>query len=154
VIAPQRVAPQPTPPQRTPPEPRRLERVRHATKRRTRRSRRRLHRPVFAVVTLACIVLGAMLLYVGLQARVTSLNFALSRAERERTAVLDDTQRLEDRIARLQSPERLAALAVKLKLHDPHVYAVVRIPEPKAQPRPTGSALAFFGAWLSNSGVK
>jgi len=152
VIAPQRVAPQYAPPQRTPHELRRLDLVRNATKRRTRRTRRRLHRPVFAVVTLACVLLGAMLLYVGLQAHLTSLNFALSRVEHERAALLDDTQRLDDRIARLQSPERLAALATKLKLHDPHVYAVVRIPEPKAQPRPTG--LAFFGAWVSNTGVK
>ena len=52
-----------------------------------------------------------------------------------------------DKIARLQSPERLAALAGKLRLHDPHVYAVVRVPEPKAQPKPTG--LAFFGTWFA-----
>ncbi len=77
--------------------------------------------------------------------------FRSVRAERERTALANDAQRLDDKIARLQSPERLAALAGKLRLHDPHVYAVVRVPEPKAQPKPTG--LAFFGTWFS-SGVK
>jgi hypothetical protein len=138
----QRAVPQPAGP-----ELRRIDRVRHATKRRTRRSRRRLNRPVFAVAMLALALLVPLLAYVTLTANVTSLSFALVRAERERTAVANDAQRLDDKIARLQSPERLAALAGKLRLHDPHVYAVVRIPEPKAQPRPTG--LAFFGTWFS-----
>jgi hypothetical protein len=141
MIAAQRVAPQPAP------EPRRLDRVRHATQRRTRRTRRRLQRPVFAVVTLALAVLVPLLAYVTLTANVTSLSFAIVRAERERTALTNDAQRRDNKIAILQSPERLAALAGKLRLHDPHVYAVVRIPEPKAQPRPTG--LAFFGTWFS-----
>jgi hypothetical protein len=145
MIAPQRIAPQPTL------EPRRLERVRHATQRRTRRTRRRLQRPVFAVVTLALAVLVPLLAYVTLTSNVTSLSFAIVRAERERTALANDAQRRDNKIARLQSPERLAALAGKLRLHDPHVYAVVRVPEPKAQPKPTG--LAFFGTWFS-SGVK
>ena len=137
------VAPQPAP------ELRRLDRVRHATQRRTRRSRRRLHRPVFAVVVLALVVLVPLLGYVALTANVTSLSFAIVRADRERTALANDAQRGDNTIAKLQSPERLAILATKLRLHDPHVYAVVRIPEPKAQPRPTG--LAFFGTWFSPS---
>jgi hypothetical protein len=141
MISAQRVAPQPAP------ELRRLDRVRHATQRRTRRTRRRLQRPVFAVVTLALAVLVPLLAYVTLTANVTSLSFAIVRAERERTALANDAQRRDDKIAILQSPDRLAALAGKLRLHDPHVYAVVRIPEPKAQPRPTG--LAFFGTWFS-----
>jgi hypothetical protein len=144
----QRVAPQEQPP-RTAPELRRIDRVRHATKRRARRTRRRMHRPALAVITLAIAALVPLLLYVTLTANITSLNFALARASHERATLLEDSQRLDDRIARLQSSERLAALAVKLKLHDPHVYAVVRIPEPKAQPRPTG--LAFFGTWFSGT---
>ena len=143
MISAQRVAPQPIP------ELRRIDRVRHATQRRTRRTRRRLHRPVFAVVALALAVLVPLLAYVTLTANVTSLSFAIVRADRERTALANDAQRLDNTIAKLQSPERLAALAGKLHLHDPHVYAVVRIPEPRAQPRPTG--LAFFGTWFAAS---
>jgi hypothetical protein len=138
-----------TAPERVVPELRRIDRVRHATSHRRRRTRRRMHRPVLAILTVVIAVLVPLLAYVTLTANLTSLNFALARAERERTALVDESQRLDDRIARLQSPERLAALAVKLKLHDPHVYAVVRVPEPKAQPRPTG--LAFFGTWFSGS---
>ena len=150
MIAPQRVAPYDERPQRTGPELRRIDRVRHATKRRTRRTRRRLQRPLFAVVALALAVLVPLLAYVALTARVTSLNYALARAEHERTALIDETQRLDDRLARLESPDRLAALAAKLKLHDPHVYAVVRVPDPKQpQPKPTG--LALLGSWFSGA---
>ena len=150
MIAPQRVAPYDERPQPSGPELRRIDRVRHATKRRTRHTRRRLHRPVFAVVTLTLAVLVPLLAYVALTASLTSLNYSLARAERDRTELIDQTQRLDDRLARLQSSDRLAALAAKLKLHDPHVYAVVRVPEPKPpQPKPTG--LAFLGSWFSSA---
>ena len=134
--------------QRAPmPEPRRIVYVRAATQRRVRRTRRRMRAPVFAMLTLTVIALIPLLGYVTLTARLTSLNYALVRSDHERVALLEDTQRLDERIARLQSPDRLAALAAKLKLHDPHVYAVVRVPDPKPQPRPTGFALF---AWFSS----
>jgi hypothetical protein len=129
------------------PEPRRVIYVRAATQRRVRRTRRRMRAPVLALLTLTFAALIPLLGYVTLTANLTSLNYALARTDRERLALLEDTQRLDERIARLQSPDRLAALAGKLKLHDPHVYAVVRVPEPKPQPRPTGFALF---AWFSS----
>jgi hypothetical protein len=129
--------------------PRQAERVRTAAQRRVRRTRRRMHKPVFAVLTLAFAVLVPLLAYVTLTANITSLTYAVARADRDRTALADDTQRLDERIVRLQSPDRLAALAAKLKMHDPHVYAVVVLPEPKAeQPRPAG--LAFLGGWFGS----
>lgn len=129
------------------PEPRRVVHVRAATIRRVRRTRRRMRAPVHALLTLTLAALVPLLGYVTLTSRLTSINYALVRTDHERNALLEDTQRLDERIARLQSPDRLAALAAKLKLHDPHVYAVVRVPEPKPQPRPTGFALfAWFSA--------
>lgn len=136
MIAPQRILAEP---------PRRAERVREATRRRTRRARTRLHTPVVTVVAVVLAVFVPLLAYVALTSRVTSLSYALEREQTERTAVLEETQRLDDRIARLRSPERLAAVAASLKMHDPNVYAVVRIPQPKAQPRAGG--FAFLG-WL------
>ena len=134
--------------QRAPlPEPRRVVHVRAATIRRVRRTRRKMRAPVLAMLTLTLVALVPLLGYVTLTSRLTSLNYALVRTDLQRTALLEDTQRLDERIARLQSPDRLAALAGKLKLHDPHVYAVVRVPEPKPQPRPTGFALF---AWFSS----
>ena len=134
--------------QRAPlPEPRRVVHLRAATIQRVRRTRRRMRAPVLAMLTLTIVALVPLLGYVTLTSRLTSLNYALVRTDLQRTALLEETQRLDERIARLQSPDRLAALAGKLKLHDPHVYAVVRVPEPKPQPRPTGFALF---AWFSS----
>lgn len=129
------------------PEPRRVERVRTATRRRTRRTKRATHAPLIGVGVLTLAILVPLLLFVMFTANVTASNYALARAEHERTALMEETQRLDDRIARLQSPERLAALAAQLKMHDPHVYAVVSLPEPKTQARPSG--FAFLGSWFS-----
>lgn len=132
--------------QRVVAEPR-VERARTATRQRTRRTRRRLHAPVRAVVTLAIVLLLPLLGYVTLTANLTSLNYSLARAERDRTALLGDVQRRDERIARLESPDRLAAVAGVLRMHDPHVYAVVRVLEPKPQPKPAGLAVfAWFNA--------
>ncbi len=132
--------------QRVVAEPR-IERARTATRQRTRRTRRRLHAPVHAVVTLAIVLLVPLLGYVTLTANLTSLNYSLARAERDRTALLGDAQRRDEQIARLESPDRLAAVAGALQMHDPHVYAVVRILEPKPQPKPAGLAVfAWFNA--------
>jgi hypothetical protein len=136
VIAAQRVVVEP-----------RIERVRTATRRRTRRTRRRLHAPVHAVVTLALAALLPLLGYVTLTANLTSLNDSLERAERDRAVLLGQVQRRDNRIAQLESPDQLAVFAAALHMHDPHVYAVVRVPKPKPQPQPSGLALfAWFNA--------
>ena len=132
--------------QRAVAEPR-IERVRTATRQRTRRTRRRLHAPLHAVVTLAIVLLLPLLGYVTLTANLTSLNYSLARAERDRNTLLGDVQRRDEQIARLQSPDRLAAVAGALRMHDPHVYAVVRVFDPKPQPKPAGIAVfAWFNA--------
>ena len=146
MIAPELLEPLPEPPRK---QLRRVDRARHATRRRTRRARRRLNRPVFAVLTLACVVLAMMLAYVQLTAAVTSSTYRLAQAHRERAELVSETMQNDETIAQLQSPERLAAIAAKLHMHDPHVYAVVRLPDPKPQPKPTG--LAFFGSWFATT---
>lgn len=133
-------------PKLAPPPPRQTERVTIAARRRVRRTRRRVHGPAFAMIALAVLVLVPLLGYVTLTSNLTSLSYARSRAERERTALMDDSQRLDDKIARLTSSERLSQLAAQLKMHDPHVYAVVSLPQPKVQPKATG--IAFFG-WIT-----
>jgi cell division protein FtsL len=137
VIAPQRVAV----------PPRHVERASRATKRRKRRSRVRVHRPGLLVLALVAVMLVPLLAYVKLTSDLTSMNYALASARSERTTLLDQTQRLDDTIARLSSNERLAQLATQLKMHDPHVYAVVNLPAPNAQPKPSG--IAFFG-WITH----
>ena len=51
--------------------------------------------------------------YVTLTARLTSLNYAVGRAERERTALQTETARLDERVAALRSDDRLAHVAAQ-----------------------------------------
>jgi diadenosine tetraphosphatase ApaH/serine/threonine PP2A family protein phosphatase len=57
-----------------------------------------------------------------------------------------ETTRLDDRIAQLESRERLADVAVRLHMHDPQVYAVVDVPRPHVAPPSNG--IAFLGAFF------
>jgi len=133
--------------QRAPlPPPRQVERARTATRRRSRRARRRSHAPVRAVIALTVALFLPLLGYVWLTANVTSLSYALARTQTEKLALQEDSQRADDRIARLTSPDRLAAIAAALKMHDPNVYAVVALPAVKPQPKPAG--IAFFATWF------
>ncbi len=129
--------------------PRQVERVRSATRRRSRRARRRMHAPVQLVIAIAVVLSLPLIGYVWLTANVTSMSYALARTERQKIALVEDAQRADDKIARLTSPDRLAALAGTLKMHDPNVYAVVTLPTVKPRPRPTG--IAFFATWFGTA---
>ena len=74
--------------------------------------------------------------YVALTANLTSLGYKSARAGAERDALQAQIARLDERVSQLQSPERLAALAARLGMHDPHSYAVVRLPQ---EPQPNGA---------------
>ncbi len=108
-----------------------------------------MHAPVQAVLALAFALFLPLIGYVWLTANLTSVSYALARTEREKVALAEDTQRAEDKIARLTSPDRLSAIASTLKMHDPNVYAVVVLPVAKPQPRPTG--IAFFATWFGTA---
>ena len=137
-------------PKEIPAAPRRsLERARSASKRRQRRAKTRAYTGFARVLGFAGVVVLPVLLYVMLTANLTSLNYSLAHAEHEKALLQEESMRLDDRIAHLTSRERLAAVAAQLKMHDPHVYAVVDLPD--AVPKPRSHGIAFLGAvndWL------
>ena len=90
--------------------------------------------------------------YVMLMANLTSLNYAVARAEAQRVALQDQTARLDDRIAMLRSQERLASIANKLGMRDASEYAIVQLPAPQHAPSQSRLAvLSTLGGWLGNS---
>ncbi|MGZ3563179.1 MAG: hypothetical protein ACXVAS_15220 [Vulcanimicrobiaceae bacterium] len=120
----------------------------------TQRRRVRAARARYAGMSRFCVVLAGVLtlvmVYVMLMAHLTSMNYALAKAQRERTALQAESMRLDDRLARLRSEDRLAAIAVKLGMHDPQQFALVKLPPPAAQR--DRSHLALFtsvAGWLS-----
>jgi hypothetical protein len=133
------------------PHPRHVERGRSATRRRLRRAHRRSYVAFFRVGAVAALFVVPLMLYVMLTANLTSLNYKLARVELQKLALQAETMRQDDRIAKLESRERLAALAARLKMHDPQMYAVVSLPQAPPAPGP-GHGIALLGAmnqWLS-----
>jgi cell division protein FtsL len=137
-------------PKALPQEPRRsVERARSASKRRQRRAKTRGYSGFARVLGFVAVVAVPVLIYVMLTANLTSLNYSLARGEHEKAMLQEESMRLDDRIAHLSSRERLAALAAQMKMHDPHAYAIVQIPDLAPKPHPHG--IAFLGAvndWL------
>jgi len=135
------------------PEPhaRHVEEGRRAARRRVRRAQRRGYVAFFRVVGAAIVLALPLMLCVMLTANVTSLNYKLAHAQARQEALLAATMRQEDRIAKLESRERLAALAARLGMHDPHVYAVValRAPAPPAQGARGIALLGAMNQWLN-----
>lgn len=83
----------------------------------------------------AALVAGLVLVmtYVMLTANLTSLNYAVARAERERAGLQSDTMRLDDRLAQMKSDARLARVATTLHMRDPQQFALVKMPAPRAK---------------------
>lgn len=92
------------------------------------------------------------MLYVMLTARLTSLNYAVAKAEHERSTLQGQTARLDDELASLKSDDRLAKVAAQLHMQDPTQFAMVSLPAPAREPSP--SRLAFFAGLAGLFGAK
>lgn len=124
--------------------------VRAATQRRiVRKSRARTStvRRVFGAVTC---VLALLMAYVVLTASLTGLSYAVAKERAQREALQEETMRLDDRIAALQSDDRLAALAARMGMREPQAFAVVRIePPPAAHARPRFAVLSSLAGFFA-----
>jgi cytochrome c-type biogenesis protein CcmH/NrfG len=125
-------------------QPRVQVRARDAARRRSRRTRLAGYTMLARIAVAFAVVLVPVMIYVLLMGNLTALNYSLAHATQQKTELVEETMRLDDRIAQLQSRERLADVAARLHMHDPHVYAVVDVPGPVVAPPSNG--IAFLGA--------
>ncbi len=125
-------------------------RARDAARRRVQRTRMRGYAMLARISAGVALVLAPIMLYVLLMGNLTAMNYALAQANVQRLQLQEETMRLDDRIAALQSRDRLADLAARLHMHDPHLYAVVDVPRPVVTPPPNG--IAFLGALFHRLG--
>lgn len=98
---------------------------------------------LFMFCALLIAVLSCAMLYVMLTAKLTSLSYAVARAERERVTLQAQSARLDDELAALESDDRLARVAARLHMTDPQQFAVIALPKPAIR-HETGARLAFF----------
>ncbi len=137
----------------TEPSARHIERGRTATRRRVRHARRRSYAAFVRVGGAAAVIVVPLMLYVMLTVNLTSANYALAHAQARKAGLIAETMRADDRIAKLESRERLAAIADRLGMHDPRTFAVVTLPPvPRTMPAPHGIALlGAINAWLNGA---
>ncbi|HEY8315012.1 MAG TPA: hypothetical protein VIG51_12695 [Candidatus Baltobacteraceae bacterium] len=125
--------------------------AKNATQKRRVRAARARYAGISRFSAVLAIVLVTVIGYVMLMAHLTSMNYALSKAQHERTDLQGQTMRLDDQLSRLRSDERLAKIAARLNMHDPQQFAIVKLP-PSVEPR-VGSHLALLSTvagWLGS----
>ncbi|HTU70283.1 MAG TPA: hypothetical protein VMF11_08155 [Candidatus Baltobacteraceae bacterium] len=104
-----------------------------------------------AIVRIAgglSIALVALMGYLALLSNVTSLSYALDKAQHQRDVLQEQTARLDDAIAQASSEERLAAIAAKLNMHDAQTFAVVRIEPPATVAKSKIPLFDTIAAWF------
>jgi cell division protein FtsL len=116
--------------------------ARQATQQRVQRKARARYSGLLQFCAGLGVALFGVMLYVTLTAHLTSLNYAVAKAQMERTTLQAQTARLDDELAQLKSDDRLARVAAKLHMQDPQQFAQVSLPAPAREPAP--SRLAFF----------
>lgn len=113
-----------------------------------RKSRERyasIVRVSFAIGGLLVLFMG----YVVLTSSLTGMSYAVAKAHQQREALLEETLRLDDRIAALQSDERLSAMAARLGMKDPLRIALVRLSRPQtAGDRPRVAVLSSLAGFF------
>ncbi len=101
--------------------------ARNATQKRIVKSNRARYGALTRVGAVLTLVLTGLMVYVMLTSNVTSLTYAAAKAHHQRDILQQQTARLDDQIAAARSDERLAAMARKLQMTDPQVFALVRL---------------------------
>ncbi|GAC1310536.1 MAG: hypothetical protein NVSMB21_18600 [Vulcanimicrobiaceae bacterium] len=112
---------------------------------RRERSRTRRYASFTRIFATAGMLTFAIVFYLGLMANVTRMNYELSKTVRTETTLVDESSRLDDRIARMVTRERLALLAKRLGMREPESFARVAIPV--EHPTPSTRGIAFL-TWL------
>lgn len=134
------------------PERIRVRTARQATQQRVSRKARARYSSLWQFSAILAVTLCGVMLYVMLTARLTSLNYAVAKAEHERSTLQGQTARLDDRLAALKSDDRLAKVAAQLHMQDPTQFAMVSLPAPVREQSP--SRLAFFAGLAGLFGAK
>jgi hypothetical protein len=110
-------------------------RAQSATKSRIVKSNRARYTGLLRVGAVIGITLVALMAYVMLTSNVTSMTYALAKAQHKRTLLQEQTARLDERLAIMRSDDRLAAIAAKIGMNAPQLFVVVQLAPPQTVAR-------------------
>ena len=117
--------------------------ARGATRRRIVHKSRARYSGIGRVTAAVTGLLFLFMMYVLMTSELTGQSYAVARAAHQREALLEETMRLDDRIAALRSDDRLSAIAARLKMTEPGQFAVLRLPKsPQLADRPRVALLS------------
>lgn len=102
-------------------------RARAATRTRKVKSHRARYESLVRVGVVLGIVLIGLMSYVMLVSNITSTTYALEKAQHKRELLQEETARLDERLATMRSNDRLAAIASKLQMKEPQLFAVIQL---------------------------
>jgi hypothetical protein len=115
------------------PQPQRIRNPRSsrvATSSRIARNERERYTGIVRVTIALGSMLALLLLYVMLTSNLTGLTYAVGKAQTDRAALVEETSRLDDKIAALRSDDRLSAMAARLGMREPQRFALVKLGTP------------------------
>jgi len=108
-------------------------RARTATHSRIVKNHRARYESIVRVGAVLGIVLVGLLAYVMLVSNITSASYALAKAQHQREALLEQTSRLDEQLAKMHSDDRLAGIAAKLGMKQAQTFAVIQLDAPVAK---------------------
>lgn len=124
-------------------------RAQSATDSRFAHQQKRRYAGLVRFSAVLAVVFGIVMGYVMLTANLTSLSYRLAAANAHRAKLVDQTARLEDRLASLRSDEHLAMVAAKLGMHPTTQIAILRLPsQPLAQRTKQFAFIADIARWF------
>jgi hypothetical protein len=124
--------------------------ARTASERRKVRTARARYAGIGRLSAVIAIVLPFFMGYVVLTSSLTGTSYAIASAHERREALLEETMRLDDRLAALRSDQRLSAVAARLGMRDPQRIALVTLPAARpAADRTHVALLSSLAGWFS-----
>jgi len=123
--------------------------ARNATQKRIVNSNRVRYGALVRVGAVLTLVLTGLMAYVMLTSNVTGLTYSVAKAHRQRDILQAQTARLDDQIAAARSEERLAAMAHKLQMTDPQLFAVVHLAPQQMGPSHL-AVIDSIASWFSS----
>jgi hypothetical protein len=124
-------------------------RARTATEVRIAKNSRARYNGLFRVAAGLGGIMFGLLFYVMLTSNVTSLNYSLANAQEKEQHLQEQTARLDDRLLRMTSDDRLARIAAQLNMHPSLEIAVVHIGPPSNIANARFPVLDKIAAWFS-----
>lgn len=104
--------------------------AREATKRRKAHYRKRSYRGVVRICLISTVIVTVVVGYLWLMTRAAGLDNRLIKANSMQATLQEETITLQDRLATLESRDRLFSVANRLKMHDPAAFLIVNAPGP------------------------